>query len=114
MLPQTLNLDTRQGRDFALDMIIYEDKDIGTLFDLTGYTFEAEIRVSQDRSSTLLATITVTVTIIDSKLNFALTASETQDIPIGDAYWDLLVTKSGYCESWFEGTVTSTGGATQV
>lgn len=114
VIVQTVNIDTRQGRNFIKDIIFYENKTTDVLYDITDHTFKAEVRAAQESTSTLFATIAIEIFFVESRIRLTMIPAVTLEIPIGEAFWDLLVTVDGVSQSWFEGTNTSTGGATEV
>jgi hypothetical protein len=114
-IPKTMNLPIVQGRTFSRRMIFFINYDNNQLMDLTGYTFNAQVREHQDLKSKLLATFNITVDLTASAVKIELTKSQTADIPIGVSWWDLVVTDpQGVVSSYLSGQIICRGGATEV
>ena len=114
MIAKTLNLKITQGRDVERLLTFFSDYDAGTKLDITGYTFNAQIRERLDLSSTKLADFTVSVNTTNSTITLTLSETDTADLPPGTCWWDLVVTQSGDSQSWLGGQVIVHGGATEV
>jgi hypothetical protein len=113
MIPKRHNIITRQGRDFKKTFTFYES-DGTTLLDLSTWAVSAEVRKEQQRETTLYTTFTVDINTITSVVTLTLTEIQTQTIPVGVAYYDMLVTIGTDSQSYIEGKVRSSGGSTQV
>ena len=77
-----------------------------TPIDITGRTYRAQIRASQD-STTVKASFTCTVTDgAAGQVTCVLSATDSAQLPVGIAYWDLEENASGVITTVMSGTVT--------
>ena len=99
------NIVAEQGATFNLNFRVETD---GTPWDLTGYTFDADIRI--DFGQSIAASLVCTVTsAIAGKLNLSLTAATTLAITAGVYLWDLKLKVPGVSSYYYaKGTFTVT------
>jgi len=87
------DLDILKGNDFLQNLQFATDAAGLNPIDITDNTFKAEIRESQSRSSTLIATFTVTiVNAVNGQISMSLTDTQTGAIERRQGFWDILRT----------------------
>lgn len=106
----TYNIKIDQGSDFSLQLTVKED---GSVKDLAGFSARAQMRPTID-SSTLTATFTCTIT--DSGngiLTMTLPYTTTDDIAVGQYYYDLELYTGSTSQRLIQGTATVSGEVTR-
>jgi hypothetical protein len=106
----TYNIKIDQGSDFSLQLTVQED---GTAKNLAGFSARAQLRPTID-SSTLTATFTCTIT--DSAngiLTMALPYTTTENVGVGQYYYDLELYTGSTSQRLIQGTATVTGEVTR-
>lgn len=106
----TYNIKIDQGSDFSLQLTVQED---GTAKNLAGFSARAQLRPTID-SSTLTATFTCTIT--DSAngiLTMALPYTTTENIGVGQYYYDLELFTASTSQRLIQGTATVAGEVTR-
>jgi hypothetical protein len=110
MEPATHNLTIYRDRDFSQTFYL---KTLGVAMDLTGYSGKAEIRENQDAAGLLVA-FQVTIDPLIGSITLSLTDTQTILIPVGAAFWDLVITDPhGVRQNYIEGQVTVVGTVTR-
>ena len=107
--PASFNLTIVKGADFSFSF----DIDInGAALNLTGATVKSEIRKDRKKTSSLIETFTVTVTVgsvsgYNSNITLSLTDTETSCITASEGSYDVLVTDPGGIDTYYlRGDVT--------
>ena len=106
----TYNIKIDQGSDFSLQLTVQED---GTAKNLAGFSARAQLRPTID-SSTLTATFTCTIT--DSAngiLTMALPYTTTENVGVGQYYYDLELFTASTSQRLIQGTATVAGEVTR-
>lgn len=106
----TYNIKIDQGSDFSLQLTVQED---GTAKNLAGFSARAQLRPTID-SSTLTATFTCTIT--DSAngiLTMALPYTTTENVGVGQYYYDLELYTASTSQRLIQGTATVSGEVTR-
>ena len=104
------NIKIDQGSDFSLQLTVQED---GSAKNLTGFSARAQMRPTID-SSTLTATFTCTITDASSGiLTMTLPYTTTDDITVGQYYYDLELYTGTTSQRLIQGTATVTGEVTR-
>jgi hypothetical protein len=106
----TYNIKIDQGSDFSLQLTVQED---GTAKNLAGFSARAQLRPTID-SSTLTATFTCTIT--DSAngiLTMALPYTTTENVGVGQYYYDLELYTASTSQRLIQGTATVAGEVTR-
>lgn len=87
-------------------IVVTMTTDGSTPINVTGRTYQAQIRASQD-SATVKAAFTCTVTNgAAGQITCVLSAAASAALPVGIAYWDFEETASGVVTTVLAGTVT--------
>ena len=87
-------------------LVVTMTTDGTTPVNITGRTYRAQIRSSQD-STTVKASFTCTVTDgAAGQVTCVLSATDSAALPVGIAYWDLEENASGVITTVMSGTVT--------
>lgn len=103
-VPADQDLTITRGDTETLVVTITTDG--STAINITGRTYRAQIRSSQD-STTIKASFTCTVTNgAAGQVTCVLSATDSAALPVGIAYWDLEETASGVVSTILAGTVT--------
>lgn len=103
-VPADQDLTITRGDTETLVVTITTDG--STAINITGRTYRAQIRSSQD-STTIKASFTCTVTNgAAGQVTCVLSATDSATLPVGIAYWDLEETASGVVSTILAGTVT--------
>jgi hypothetical protein len=106
----TYNIKIDQGSDFSLQLTVQED---GSAKNLTGFSARAQMRPTID-SSTLTATFTCSITsAANGTLTMALGNTTTDDIDVGQYYYDLELFTSTTSQRLIQGTATIAGEVTR-
>lgn len=106
----TYNIKIDQGSDFSLQLTVKED---GSVKDLAGFSARAQMRPTID-SSTLTATFTCTITDSDNGiLTMTLPYTTTDDIAVGQYYYDLELYTGSTSQRLIQGTATVSGEVTR-
>ena len=106
----TYNIKIDQGSDFSLQLTVQED---GSAKNLTGFSARAQMRPTID-SSTLTATFTCTVTNASGGiLTMALANTVTDDIAVGQYFYDLELYTGSTSQRLIQGTSTVSGEVTR-
>ena len=104
------NIKIDQGSDFSLQLTVQED---GSAKNLTGFSARAQMRPTID-SSTLTATFTCTITDASSGiLTMTLPYTTTDDITVGQYYYDLELYTGTTSQRLIQGTAPLTGEVTR-
>ena len=106
----TYNIKIDQGSDFSLQLTVQED---GSAKNLAGFSARAQMRPTIDYS-TLTATFTCTIT--DSAngiLTMALPYTTTDDITVGQYYYDLEIFTGSTSQRLIQGSATVSGEVTR-
>ena len=103
MVPAKYNLTVYRNRDFCKDFTFVDEN--GDLYPIDNWTFKAQIRDTNCQDGTLLAEFNILVDRDQSKITLELTDIETNLIPEGTAYWDLLVNMNSCDTNIMEGKV---------
>jgi hypothetical protein len=102
--PADQDLTITRGDTETLVVTITSDGE--TAINITGRTYRAQIRSSQD-STTIKASFTCTVTsAVNGQVTCVLSATDSATLPVGIAYWDLEETASGVVTTILSGNVT--------
>lgn len=110
--PADQDLIITRGDTETLVVTITSD-DSGTPINITGRTYRAQIRSSQD-STTVKASFTCTVTNgAAGQVTCVLSATDSATLPVGIAFWDLEETASGVVTTILSGNVTVTADVTR-
>jgi hypothetical protein len=97
---------------------VWQITNAGVPFDVTGYTFEIEVRNGKGNTSPVIVTLVmgdgITVTdAVNGKL--AISIAPQPQITIKSVYhYDLMAIKDGKNKVWLEGTMTFDPGATYI
>ena len=92
-----------QGADFSAQVTVKKD---GLDFDLTGYTFEAQIRKTMN-TSTAIASFTVTINSENNNVvDLFLTSTQTASLDSKRYVYDLEATKNGNVYRLIQGHIT--------
>jgi hypothetical protein len=84
--------------------VVTEYADDGTLSNLTGNTFLVQLRTSPDATSPTVAFTTTILDAVNGSWQFSLTASQTENLPIGLYFYDVQRTYTdGTVHTRFEG-----------
>lgn len=103
-VPADQDLTITRGDTETLVVTITSDG--STPINITGRTYRAQIRSSQD-STTIKASFTCTVTSgANGQVTCTLSAADSATLPVGIAYWDLEETASGVVSTILSGNVT--------
>ena len=103
-VPADQDLTITRGDTETLVVTITSDG--STPVNITGRTYRAQIRSSQD-STTIKASFTCTVTSgANGQVTCVLTATDSATLPVGIAFWDLEETASGVVSTILAGNVT--------
>jgi len=103
-VPADQDLTITRGDTETLVVTITSDG--STPVNITGRTYRAQIRASQD-STTVKASFTCTVTSgANGQVTCTLSATDSATLPVGIAYWDLEETASGVVSTILAGNVT--------
>lgn len=103
-VPADQDLTITRGDTETLVVTITSDG--STPINITGRTYRAQIRSSQD-STTIKASFTCTVTSgANGQVTCTLSATDSATLPVGIAYWDLEETASGVVSTILAGNVT--------
>lgn len=87
-------------------IVVTITSDGSTPINVTGRTYRAQIRSSQD-STTIKASFTCVVTSgANGEVTCTLSATDSATLPVGNAYWDLEENASGVITTILSGTVT--------
>lgn len=87
-------------------LVVTMTTDGTTAVNITGRTYRAQIRSSQD-ATTVKASFTCTVTNgAAGQVTCVLSATDSATLPVGIAYWDLEENASGTVSTVLSGTVT--------
>lgn len=106
----TYNIKIDQGSDFSIQLTVKED---GSVKDLAGFSARAQMRPTID-SSTLTATFTCTITDSDNGiLTMTLPYTTTDDISVGQYYYDLELYTGSTSQRLIQGTATVSGEVTR-
>lgn len=106
----TYNIKIDQGSDFSLQLTVQED---GSAKNLTGFSARAQMRPTID-STTLTATFTCSITsAANGTLTMALGNTTTDDIDVGQYYYDLELFTSTTSQRLIQGTATVAGEVTR-
>ena len=106
----TYNIKIDQGSDFSLQLTVQED---GSAKNLAGFSARAQMRPTID-SSTLTATFTCSITsAANGTLTMALGNTTTDDIDVGQYYYDLELFTSTTSQRLIQGTATVAGEVTR-
>ena len=104
------NIKIDQGSDFSLQLTVQED---GSAKNLTGFSARAQLRPTID-SSTLTATFTCTVTnATGGILTMTLPYTTTDDISVGQYFYDLELYTGTTSQRLIQGTATVSGEVTR-
>ena len=104
------NIKIDQGSDFSLQLTVQED---GAAKNLTGFSARAQMGPTID-SSTLTATFTCTISnAANGILTMALANTVTDDIDVGQYFYDLELFTGTTSQRLIEGTVTVAGEVTR-
>lgn len=104
------NIKIDQGSDFSIQLTVKED---GSVKDLAGFSARAQMRPTID-SSTLTATFTCTITDSDNGiLTMTLPYTTTDDISVGQYYYDLELYTGSTSQRLIQGTATVSGEVTR-
>lgn len=104
------NIKIDQGSDFSLQLTVQED---GSAKNLTGFSARAQLRPTID-SSTLTATFTCTVTDATAGiLTMTLPYTTTDDISVGQYFYDLELYTGTTSQRLIQGTATVSGEVTR-
>lgn len=110
MTAATYHITVEQHQDFSRAFQIAIDS---TPVNVTGYTFEAQIR-ERIQSSTAWTFTTSVVDELLGEINLGLADTVTATIPAGEYPWDLVMTRDdGVKIRLLEGTATVKGGVTR-
>ena len=110
MKPATYNLIIYRDRDFSQTFYF---RTLGEPMDLTGYSGKAEIRENQDAAALLVA-FQVEIDPLLGLITLSLTDTQTILLPVGAAFWDLVLTDPhGLRQSYIEGQVKVVGTVTR-
>lgn len=103
--PADQDLTITRGDTETLVVTITSD-DNGTPINITGRTYRAQIRSSQD-ATTVKASFTCVVTNgAAGQVTCTLSAADSATLPVGIAFWDLEENASGVISTILSGTVT--------
>lgn len=103
-VPADQDLTITRGDTETLVVTITSDG--STPVNITGRTYRAQIRSSQD-STTIKASFTCTVTDgANGQVTCVLSATDSATLPVGIAFWDLEETASGVVSTILAGNVT--------
>lgn len=103
-VPADQDLTITRGDTETLVVTITSDG--STPVNITGRTYRAQIRSSQD-STTIKASFTCTVTSgANGQVTCVLSAADSATLPVGIAFWDLEETASGVVSTILAGNVT--------
>jgi len=106
----TYNIKIDQGSDFSLQLTVQED---GSAKNLTGFSARAQLRPTID-SSTLTATFTCTITNASNGiLTMSLANTVTDDIDVGQYFYDLELFTGTTSQRLIQGTATVAGEVTR-
>ena len=106
----TYNIKIDQGSDFSLQLTVQED---GSAKNLAGFSARAQMRPTID-SSTLTATFTCTVTdATNGVLTMTLANTLTDDIDVGQYFYDLELFTGSTSQRLIQGTATVSGEVTR-
>lgn len=87
-------------------LVVTIQGDTGSPINITGRTYRAQIRSSQD-STTVKASFTCTVTSgANGQVTCVLSATDSATLPSGQYYWDLEENASGVVSTILAGNVT--------
>lgn len=105
-MAQPADQDLTITRGDTETLVVTITTDGTTPVNITGRTYRAQIRSSQD-STTIKASFTCTVTSgANGQLTCTLSATDSSALPVGIAYWDLEENASGTISTILSGTVT--------
>lgn len=106
----TYNIKIDQGSDFSLQLTVQED---GSAKNLAGFSARAQMRPTID-SSTLTATFTCAITnSTNGILTMSLPHTTTDDINVGQYYYDLEIFTGSTSQRLIQGTATVAGEVTR-
>ena len=102
----TYDIVIRKGNDFS-EVFEFQNDD-STPMNLTGWTVLSQLRKGKKRESELIVDFTIDIPDPSSgKVYQTLTDAQTDAIAVDIAYYDiLLISPSGFDETYVEGTVT--------
>jgi len=109
-IAQTLDITCRRGDSFGLT-INFKQSDGTTAQDLTGYSFEMEVRSTEDDEGTpVISTSEAVITVVsqtEGTISIAIEDSVMKNVP-GDTYvYDIhAVTTDSLITTWVAGTFT--------
>lgn len=87
--------DTRVWSDTVEKNVGTDDAPVWVPYDLTGYTFLAQIRADTSRTDPVKATIAVTATdAAHGAIQLTLTSAEADGLDVTPLYWDLQFTRT--------------------
>lgn len=111
-VPADQDLTITRGDTETLVINLTSDDD-GTPINITGRTYRAQIRQSQD-STTIKASFTCVLSNAASgQVTCTLAAADSATLPVGKAYWDLEENASGVITTILSGNVTVTADVTR-
>ena len=104
------NIKIDQGSDFSLQLTVQED---GSAKNLAGFSARAQMRPTID-SSTLTAAFTCTITdTTNGILTMSLPHTTTDDITVGQYYYDLEIFTGSTSQRLIQGSATVSGEVTR-
>ena len=107
------DLTIKRGNDF--NQLFEFQQNNGSAMTLVDWTLKSEIREKKDRNSTLVIAFTVYIpTPSNGKIYLKLTDTETAELNRGRKFYDvLLISPSGFDDTYIEGTATIVGTVTK-
>lgn len=111
--PATRDLVLYRGDDYAHQITFQDDSDPPQVFDLTGYTFKAQIRDRSENGTVVYAEFDIDDSqASDGIIVLHLNAAATR-IP-SPGYWDLEVNDGIGTQTWLKGSVKVSGDVTRT
>lgn len=105
-MAQPADQDLTITRGDTETLVVTITSDGSTPINITGRTYRAQIRASQD-STTIKASFTCTVSNgAAGQVTCTLSATDSATLPVGIAYWDLEENASGVVSTILSGNVT--------
>lgn len=110
MAVPSVNFTIDKGVDFLTAIRIRID---GDPVELNDYTFSSKIKKHYGSSTSYEITVTPTIPTDDGLVNLSVSAEDSEDIPIGRYYYDLLATNvaTGFVTKVVEGSILVKGTA---
>ena len=105
-MAQPADQDLTITRGDTETLVVTIEDDAGSAINITGRTYRAQIRSSQD-STTIKASFTCTVTSgANGQVTCVLSATDSATLSSGQYFWDLEETASGVVSTILSGNVT--------